>query len=112
MNYIDEIAERIYLVNDPTGEISAEDMELHRIYAVLALTRGENTSRQDVHNAWSAWAASWQPAHGSLVPFWRLKLETQMSDQPYVDAIRTVAREMRERAGRVLVSHGNGGDWF
>ena len=68
--------------------------DLYRLYAVLALTKGEAVTRRDVHDAWSAWTASFHPSHRSLKPFEELTPEVQELDQPYVDAIHAVAREL------------------
>lgn len=94
MNYLDHIACRICWVDGPVEEISDDDMTLYRIYAVLALVKGEATTLEDVHNAWVAWQAPISPDHWYLVPFAELTPNIQVRDQPYVDAIHTVAREL------------------
>jgi len=90
LNYIDEIAMEI-------GErcampfSSGENKRLLRIYAVLCLAKGSETTNADVHDAWSAWVLEVFPNHRSIVPFCDLKEITQDLDAPYRDAIREVA---------------------
>jgi hypothetical protein len=93
MNYIDRLACDIYAIND-SGEPNAEDMVLYRIYAVLALAKGVETTAKDVHDAWSAWQAGIFPEHRSLIPFDELPIHTQLLDDDYVDAIRMVANRV------------------
>lgn len=69
--------------------------ELVDLYTLLALTRGEQTSLVDVHDAWSVWRMRTRPEHPSLVAFRDLSFEVQELDRPYVDAIHAVARRMR-----------------
>lgn len=92
MNYIDELAAAIrsHVSVDliPEGDTSV----LFRVYAVLALAKGEDVALRDVHDAWAAWIASTEPRHPSLRPFSDLPTAVRCSDQPYLDAIRTVAR--------------------
>ncbi len=98
--------------NDVTARldelIPGNDPALLRHYAVLTLTTGEETGRREVHDAWSAWKAgdgwSYGPVKDNdakvspyLVPFEELSEEIAAYDDPYVDAIRTVAAE-RARA--------------
>ena len=72
--------------------------DLLRLYALLVLTRGQFTSREDVHEAWAIWRDATRPDHPSLVPFSELSPEVQALDDPYVEAIRTVARGLGNRA--------------
>lgn len=94
MNYIDEIAKEIYVlcmeVGDPP-EPSGDDILLWRIYALLALTTGVETTSRHVHDAWSVWQAGIFPEHRSLIPFEELTPEVQAYDDKYRDAIRLVA---------------------
>lgn len=93
MNYVDELAAAIrsevppHLL--PTGDTSV----LFRIYAVLALAMGEDVQLADVHDAWAAWMSGRDPGHRSLIPFAELPAAVQSGDEPYLEAIRTVARE-------------------
>lgn len=77
--------------------------QLIRYYALLALTKGENVTLQDVHDAWAMnmnFKESNPPycyghEHLSIVPFDQLSKETQDRDIEYRDAIQKVARELR-----------------
>jgi hypothetical protein len=92
-NYIDRIASQIAAEVDD-AEPTPEDQRLYRIYALLALVRGTETSLEDVHDAWSAWRADTKPDHKSLVPFDHLTAFVQSLDAPYRDAIHRVARNL------------------
>lgn len=73
----------------PDGDISS----LFRMYAVLAMAKGEGVVLEDVHDAWAAWMSGQNPEHQSLKPLRELPAETRRADQPYLDAIRAVARD-------------------
>lgn len=92
MNYLDDLAREIYYVAEGDGEIATDDWLLYRVYAVLALAKGKQTTAKDVHDAWTAWANTYRPGHRSAVPFEALTPQVQALDQPYVDAIHAVAR--------------------
>ena len=94
MSYIDDVAQRIG--RKCAISWNGEDRELLRIYAVLALAKGVKTSSKDIHDAWSAWTATYHPAHRSLIPFEELAGATQRLDHPYRDAVRMVALELAE----------------
>jgi hypothetical protein len=102
MTYIDEIATKI---GTRCGMRMTQSVEraMLRIYAVLCLAKGEDTTSEDVHNAWSAAIAEAKPSHVSLLPFLELSPETQRLDDAYRDAIRAVAREERRSAMRDLL---------
>lgn len=70
--------------------------DLARLYALLALVKGEDTTLEDVHDAWAVWCNIDRPEHSSLVPFDDLTDEVQGFDVPYRDAIvSTVLRNVR-----------------
>ncbi|MEV4705047.1 DUF7701 domain-containing protein [Actinoplanes sp. NPDC049316] len=73
------------------------DSNLLNLYALLAMTRGVNTSLEDVHDAWSIWRNPDAPRHRSLIPFEELTVEVQELDRKYMDAIRTAAVAEHER---------------
>ena len=93
MTYLDEIAQAI------RDEVSPSDIPegesdlalLFRLYALVALVKGTEATREDVHNAWVAWVTARGEFHESAVPFASLPSETQAEDEPYAAAIRTVA---------------------
>jgi len=87
VNYFDEVTARLDEL------IPGNDPALLRYYALLVLTGGVNTTREHVHDAWSAWRTVTRPEHPALVPLERLSPEVQALDDPYVDAIRKVAAE-------------------
>jgi hypothetical protein len=100
MSYLDQVAAEIRR-QVPTEVLPGGEMDgLFRMYAVLALAKGESVDAADVHNAWAAWMSDRDPDHGSLRPFWELDSETRKSDEPFVTAIREVAKALgREPAG-------------
>lgn len=69
---------------------------LERLYVLLVLVKGELTTHQDVHDAWSIWWTLTNPAHKALVPFEGLTLSTQELDRKYVIAIHAAARRIKE----------------
>lgn len=94
MNYIDQIADAIRQEVSPSKLPDDDTAALFRLYAVLALAKGMSVTLEDVHDAWSAWMIGNNPDHESIKPFKELTPQTQMEDQPYVDAIRTVASRL------------------
>lgn len=103
MNYLDAIAVAIYRHGDPhtrprsQAKPPKQDMPLYRMYALLALAKGEATTAEDVHNAWSSWIAGLNPQHRSLIPFDELDEAVQRLDEPYVAAIHAAARGLDRR---------------
>lgn len=93
MTYIDEVAAAVERRLPAERRPGAHAQDLYRLYAVLVLTLGEKVTPADVHDAWSAWMARWDPSHESIRPFDELNQQVQLEDQPYVEAIRSVARE-------------------
>jgi hypothetical protein len=95
MNYLDQVANTIMKHLDPDDLPDDDDINsLLLAYAVLLLAKGENVTREDVHNAWVAWMTARNKNHDSLVPFSELTSDTQSEDSPYVLAIRAAAREL------------------
>lgn len=90
-NYIDRLATQIRKSTDPDTEDLNEDLPLYRLYAVLALVKGEGVTEKDVHDAWSAWASQYQPTSEDLIPFSELSDEIKVKDRPYAEAIRRIA---------------------
>jgi hypothetical protein len=99
MNYLDAVATQIEAELHPSLRPDEQATELYRLYALLALTRGNETSLQNVHDAWSVWMASRQPDHAALVPFSELRVDQQEQDRPYADAILRVVRSAFSRLG-------------
>lgn len=95
MTYLDDLAQEIQR-ETPAELIPTDDaMPLFRLYAVLVLAKGVDVSPADVHNAWSAWMVDRDPHHRSLRPFDELEASVQESDEPFVAAIRRVAKRIR-----------------
>lgn len=84
-NYLDEIVDAL------GDELPDCDNDLLHIYAVLALVKGQETSSQDVHDAWAAWKTQSAPDHESLKPFSELDEKTQKLDDHYRDALHRVS---------------------
>jgi hypothetical protein len=94
VNYIQELAMAIRSEVAPSALPCGDSSNLFLMYAVLLLARGENVSREDVHNAWVAWMVSRREEQVSMVPFDHLPSAKQAEDSPFVAAIRTVAERM------------------
>ena len=74
----------------PEGDIDL----LFLMYAVLALTVGEDVRAEEVHDTWSAWMTYSDSSHQSIKPYAELSSQTKGADQPYVEAIRKVASHL------------------
>jgi hypothetical protein len=94
LTYIETLAEEIerhipaHLL--PGGDTRA----LFLIYAALALAKGFEVDRRDVHNAWAAWMATASPAHESIRPYEELEPDVKREDDPFVTAIRAALLSM------------------
>lgn len=73
------------------------DKALLNLYALLAMTRGVNTTLENVHDAWSIWRNPDAPTHRSLLPFDELTVKVQELDRKYMDAIHSAALAQCER---------------
>jgi hypothetical protein len=93
LSYVDELAEAIRREIPPHVLPGGDTAVLFRIYAVLAMAKGYRVVPEDVHDAWVAWMSEQNPRHQSLKPLQELATEVRRADQPYVDAIRRVARD-------------------
>lgn len=89
MNYIDEVKRRL------SKEIKVNN-NLLDLYCLLVLTKGQNTTLKDVHDAWAFDKNRTFPEHRSLVPFNELSYEVQMKDLPFLNAIKKVAKEVNK----------------
>ncbi len=92
MTYLEEIASDIQAEVDPAVLPDDDTRMLFVLYAVLADSRGSAVTAHDVHDAWSAWMILRGEEHRSLVPFEELPPDVQAEDEPFVEAIRRVAR--------------------
>tara|TARA_B100001250_G_C19571240_1_gene687714 strand:+ start:168 stop:464 length:297 start_codon:yes stop_codon:yes gene_type:complete len=98
MNYIDEVKEEL-LKHCKIGK------GLQNVYALLVLVKGEETTLEDVHDAWAVninqtWDFAKYGNHRSLIAFDYLTEEVQQKDQHYVDAIHATARALRTKKDR------------
>lgn len=93
LNYIDQVA--LHIKNALEAEFRPSDNpeELYRLYALLALTKGHETTLRDVHDAWSVWMIRQDPDHPAIRPFEALDQKTQNEDQPYLQAIQSAVEE-------------------
>jgi hypothetical protein len=89
-NHVQDILDRL---SHELADLDPEglDPDLVRLYALLALTKGADTTLRDVHDAWALWRTTTRPNHRSLVPFDELSADVQELDRPYRDAIARVA---------------------
>lgn len=78
------------------------DPDLLRLYALLVLTTGEDTTLENVHDAWALARLATRPDHPDLVPFADLAPAIQAYDKPYQDAIRETARGRRRDLSALL----------
>ncbi len=91
MNYIQHIAAKIKSVVPKEKLPEAQNVDtLFEMYAVLLLAKGQSVTREDVHDAWSAWMTQTNDKHKSIKPFAELSNDVQMEDEPYVAAIKKV----------------------
>lgn len=90
MNYFDTISAKL------REHLPDADIRYVRVYTLLVLVKGEDTTMEDVHDAWSFVTTSQRPDHKSLIPFDELTVEVQEYDRKYMDIIHTVAREIKE----------------
>lgn len=95
MNYVDDIAQRIRSRVDRAVLPEEEDLDLlFLFYAVLVLAKGAETTPEDVHDAWVAWMTHEGHEHEELRPFRDLPEGTRHEDEPFVEAIISVAHEI------------------
>lgn len=67
--------------------------DLLDLYNCLVWLRGEHTTYEDVHDAWAVWRNKTAPKHPSIIAFDDLQDDVQLLDEPYVTAIKEVAKE-------------------
>ena len=92
MSYVDRIADTIRTALPLNARPDRHAEELYRLYALLVLVRGTNTTMENVHDAWSTWMTAHEPEHESLKPFHDLDPGTRDEDRPYLVAILEVAQ--------------------
>lgn len=85
LNYFEEVMSSL---EEKMGD---RDKGLLTLYALLVLSKGSETSCEDVHDAWSGWINLVNPEHKYLVPFNELPEMVQAYDEFFRDAILEVA---------------------
>jgi hypothetical protein len=95
MNYMMDLADRIRASLPKGVSAPADEPDLFLIYAVLLASKGAAVTEEDVHDAWTAWMSMRGEDHQSMVPFSQLGTSVQAEDEPFLSAIRAVARQMR-----------------
>ena len=93
MTYIDEAGLQVRQVLRPGVPIPPEQKLLYQLYGLLMLTRGEDCTSKDVHDAWAVWAAQSRSDDPFLIPFEELPEEVQKLDNRYAAAIRMAAKQ-------------------
>jgi hypothetical protein len=84
-NYVQAVLDRL---NEASPGL---DPDLAQLYALLAMTKGLDTTLEDVHDAWAIYRNITNPQHRSLIPFAELTTEVQELDREYMDAIHKAA---------------------
>ena len=80
MSYVDDLAQAIRRVIPPRLLPDGDTTGLFRLYAVLAMTKGDRVVLEDVHDAWSAWMREQDPQHPSLRPLRELPAELEVAE--------------------------------
>jgi hypothetical protein len=93
INYASEVMRRIHT------ELPGLDPALAQLYALLALTKGTETSLKDVHDAWSLWTAVVRGSHKSLIPFNQLTPAVQELDRKYMEGIHRASELVSSEDG-------------
>ncbi len=93
--YIDKIVEEV------KQTLHIKDEKLAQMYALLVLTKGENITLKDVHDAWAmnmnykkTTDYCYGHEHKSIVPFDQLDVEVQNKDAKFVDKLKEIANQI------------------
>lgn len=70
------------------------DADLLRLYTLVALVKGVDTTHADAHDAWSVWRSATDPRHPSIEPYDQIPGDVLALDTSIVDAIRLVAASL------------------
>lgn len=85
MNYVEQVQTRLKEI------LPSLDDDLLRLYTLLALVNGTDTTLEDVHDAWSVWKNISHKDHKSLIFFEDLSVEVQELYRKYMDAIHAAS---------------------
>lgn len=91
LTYLERLREAIRAELPAEAKQQEGIQELLLLYALLAATRGVETSRENVHDAWVTWQLLRDQTHEAMVPFADLPPGVRAEDEIYVQAIRRVA---------------------
>ena len=89
--YLDPIIDAVRQALPMGAQWPPDAEQLLRLYALLAVTKGRDTTLEDVHNAWSLWQGDRDPDHPALVPFDELPAAVRAEDEPFRAAVRAEA---------------------
>lgn len=97
--YLDDLAATIrgHVPDDQMPD--ADSGDLFRLYAILLRAKGANVTQSDVHDAWSAWMATRDGEHTSLVAYEKLPEDVREEDRVFATAIRKAADQLGRAAG-------------
>lgn len=84
------------------AQCPGQDPDLARLYTLLVLTRGEETTLRDVHDAWSMWTIGARRDHPYVVPFDQLPPKIADLDRPDAEAIHRTAAALAADLTREL----------
>jgi len=59
------------------------------------VSKGENCSLEDIHDAWSIWKISIDSEHPHIIPFDELSSDVKELDREYMEAVVEVAEEWK-----------------
>lgn len=88
LNYFDAVSAKL------REHLPDVDIRFIRVYTLLILVKGEDTTMEDVHDAWSFVTTPQNPNHKSLIPFNNLTEEIQEYDRKYMEIIHKVSKEI------------------
>lgn len=98
VTYIDEVCSAV------AQETGLKSKMLISYYSLLVLIKGEDVTMSDIHDGWSMNMNFKEPnpphcyghEHLSIVPFNELSKECQEKDRKYLDALKRVAKKLKE----------------
>lgn len=105
-SYIEEVQEALHLRVDDYDQWGENPSRLLDLYALLVVTKGEQTTLEDIHDAWALHTSRINPEHRYLVPFNELPEDVAEYDRPYLEAVHEVALERRATAAKAKESGG------
>lgn len=95
--YIQDARAALLAALGETEQKWANEQPLLDLYTLLVLTRGEQCTCEDIHEAWAVARQRTRPEHPDLVPFSELSDEVRAYDVPFRDAVRIAALRVGAR---------------